>query len=95
MGEVIQDTPDIPLELQDMYDSRTDEDQLVDDCLSVINSLHDRIELIRDCIMFEDYQEETLKNLQEALQQVSFEAEVFFNRARKEAIYEMYINVME
>lgn len=90
-----QDAHEIPLELQDMYDDRTEEDQLVDDCLNVIDNLQDRIELLQNCIMFEDYQEETLKNLQEALKQVSFEAERFFNRKRKEAIYEIYIDVME
>lgn len=90
-----QDAHEIPLELQDMYDDRTEEDQLVDDCLNVIDNLQDRIELLQSCIMFEPYQSATLTKLQEALKQVSFEAERFFTRERKEAIYEIYIDVME
>lgn len=90
-----QDAHEIPLELQDMYDDRTEEDQLVDDCLNVIDNLQDRIELLQSCIMFEPYQSTTLTKLQEALKQVSFEAERFFTRERKEAIYEIYIDVME
>lgn len=90
-----QDAHEIPLELQDMYDDRTEEDQLVDDCLNVIDNLQDRIELLQNCVMFEPYQSTTLTKLQEALKQISFEAEIFFNRERKEAIDELYFDVME
>lgn len=90
-----QNAHEIPLELQDMYDDRTEEDQLVDDCLNVIDNLQDRIELLQNCIMFEPYQSTTLTKLQEALKQISFEAETFFSRERKEAIDEIYIDVME
>ena len=90
-----QEEQEIPLELQDMYDDRTEEDQLVDDCLNVIDNLQDRIELLQNCTMFEPYQSTTLTKLQEALKQISFEAEIFFNRERKEAIDELYFNVME
>ena len=90
-----QNTHEIPLELQDMYDDRTEQDQIVEDCLNVIDNLQDRIELLQDCIMFEPYQSTTLTKLQEALKQISFEAEIFFSRERKEAIDELYFNVME
>ena len=90
-----QNAHEIPLELQDMYDDRTEEDQVVEDCLNVIDNLQDRIELLQSCMVFELYQSTTLTKLQEALKQISFEAEVFFNRERKEAIDEMYIDVME